>query len=120
MIIELSEQAGNAMLDALSALMDGGSIELLTDDGRVLASLMLSYPAAMHAENGELEFSEIEQNLARAKGTATVARVVAADGSEIFSCDCGDRDSDAVVKLSSTQIERGIPMRIDAFRLAMP
>ena len=120
MIIELSEQAGNAMLDALSALMDGGSIELLTGDGKILAVLPLSYPAAMVAVDGEIEFNDIAQDLARAKGNATAARIVAADGSEIFSCDAGDENSDAVVKLTSTQINRGAPVLINSFRLAMP
>jgi hypothetical protein len=120
MMIKLSETASNAMLDALSQLMDGGSIELLTGDDRVLAVLKLSYPAAMHAVDGELEFGDIAQDIARAKGNATAARVVAADGSEIFSCDAGDENSDAVVKLTSTQINRGAPVLINSFRLVMP
>ena len=119
-MINLSETAANAMLDALSSLMDGGSIELVTGDGRVLASLMLSYPAAMPAVGGELEFADIAQDIARAKGTAAVARVVAADGTEIFSCDAGDENSDAVVRLTSTQINRGAPVLINSFRLGMP
>jgi hypothetical protein len=37
MTIELAEQTSNALLDALSVMMNGGSIELLSDDKRKLA-----------------------------------------------------------------------------------
>jgi hypothetical protein len=40
-------------------------------------------------------------------GQAKTARIVASDGSEVFSCDVGDEKSDAAV-------------RINSFRLAMP
>ena len=119
-MINLSETASNAMLDALSQLMDGGSIELRSED-RVLAVLRLATPVAEPAIDGELEFNEIdEDDAALANGTATSARIVAADGSEIFSCDVGDADSDAVVTLNTTKIYRGGPVRLSSFRLVMP
>lgn len=108
------------MLDALSQLMDGGSIELRSVD-RVLAVLRLSNPVAEPAIDGELEFNEIiEEDAALANGTATAARIVAADGSEILSCDVGDEDSDAVVTLNTTRIYRGGPVRLRSFKLVMP
>jgi hypothetical protein len=118
-MINLSETAANAMLDELSRLMDGGSIELISDQ-RVLAVLRLSDPAAMSALGGEIEFNDIAQDIARMKGNATSARVVAADGTEIFSCDVGDENSDAVIRLTSLQINRGAPVLINSFRLGMP
>jgi hypothetical protein len=119
-MINLSETASNAMLDVLSALMDGGSIELRSDQ-RVLAVMKLSIPAALPAVEGELEFNEIaEEDAALAQGTATGARIVGADGSEIFSCDVGDLNSDAVIKLNTTKIYRGGPVRLESFRLVMP
>jgi len=120
MIIQLSEIASNAMLDALASLMDGGSIELSSDD-RVLAVLRLSTPVAEPAIDGELEFREIEEeDAALAQGNATSARILAADGSEILSCDVGDENSDAVVKLNTMTIYRGGPVRLQSFRLVMP
>ena len=120
MAIELSEAASNAMLDVLSALMDGGSIELRSDQ-RVLAVMKLSSPAALPAVDGELEFNDIaEEDAALAQGTATDARIIGADGSEILSCDVGDENSDAVIKLNTTKIYRGGPVRLSSFRLVMP
>lgn len=121
MIIELSESAGNAMLDVLAGMMDGGSIELRAENDRVLAVLQLSNPAAQDAIGGELEFNRIaEEDAALAQGNVMSARILAADGSEVFSCDVGDENSDAVIKLNSTKIYRGGPVRLKSFRLLFP
>lgn len=119
-MIELSETTANAMLDALSAFMGGGSIELMAD-GHVLAVLKLSNPATMPAVASELEFNEIaEEDAALAQGTANSARILGPDGSEILVCDVGDANSDAVIKLNTTKIYRGGPVRLSSFRLVMP
>jgi hypothetical protein len=121
MQISLSETASNAMLEALAIMMDGGSIELQTGDGATLAVLRLSSPAAMVDAEGELEFNDIaEEDAAIGQGNVTDARILGADGSEIFSCDVGDLDSDAVIKLNTTKIYRGGPVRLESFRLVMP
>jgi hypothetical protein len=121
MNVELSDTAGNAMLDALSILMDGGSIELMSDNQRLLAVLKLSNPAAMAAVDSELEFNDIaEEDAALAQGNVTSARIVASNGNELLSCDVGDLNSDAVIKLNTTKIYRGGPVRLKSFRLAMP
>lgn len=120
MMIKLSETARDAMLDALASMMDGGRIELLTGDGRLLAVLDLSYPAA-DVIDGELEFNQIEkEDVTRARGSALEARVIAADGSEVFVCDVGDENSDAVVKLNSTNIDPGGTVELRSFKLVMP
>ena len=107
------------MLAALSQLMDGGSIELMSDS-RVLAVLKLSDPAAL-AVGAELEFNDIaEEDAALAQGTASGARIVGADGTEIALLDVGDENSDAVIKLNTTKIFPGGPVRINSFRLIMP
>lgn len=108
------------MLDELSRLMDGGSIELLTGDGRVLAALKLGSPMAQEAFGGELEFNAIAEKDAASTGRAELARIIARDGSEVFSCDVGDANSDAVVKLNPVQITRGAPVQLRSFRLVMP
>jgi hypothetical protein len=119
--INLSEQASNAILDTLARLMDGGSIELMSDSQRVLAVLRLSSPATLAPDGGELEFNMImEEDAALAQGTAIAARIVGMTGMEVFSCDVGNADSEAVIKLNTTQIFRGGPVRLTSFRLAMP
>lgn len=120
MTVELSEDAANVMLNALSAMMDGGRINLISDD-RVLAVLQLSIPATQPATSGELEFNAIgEEDSALTTGNVVSAVVEAADGSEIFQCSVGDENSDAVIKLNTTKIYRGGPVRLKSFRLVMP
>ena len=119
MIVTLSETASNALLDTLAGLLDGGSIELLSDDSRRLAVLKLSDPATMEASGGEVVFNRIsEEDAALAQGNAANARVLGADGSEVFHCDVGDQNSDAVIQLNTTRIFRGGPVRLTSFRLA--
>ena len=48
-IVNITEDGANAALDAIGRLMDGGSIELLTNNGQPLVELKLSSPAAMAA-----------------------------------------------------------------------
>jgi len=120
-IIELSEQAANAMLDTLGGMMDGGRIEMLSSDGKTLAVLKLASPAAQAAAGGSLEFNPIgEEDAALTRGDAATARIVAADGTAVFFCDVGDMNSDAVIKLNTASIYRDGPVRIRSFKLAMP
>src|SRR5580765_3721294 len=111
MIVNLSDDASDTMLDALATLMNGGRIELLSDKA-VLAVLELSDPAAMMAAGGEIEFNDIkEEDAALTQGNSVSARIVGADGSEILTCDVGDETTDAVVKLNTTRIYRNAPVR---------
>jgi hypothetical protein len=120
-ILNVSEAAGNVMLDSLARMMDGGSLELLDANGKALAEMQLSTPAAKPAFGGELELNKIAEGTAAHAGNAEFARIVEADGiTPILSCDVGDEKSNAVIKLSGTQINRGAPVRINSFRLAMP
>ena len=107
-MIILCDAAGNAALDAIGRMMNGGSIEILSANGNPLAVLRLSDPAAMPAFGSELELNEIkEEDRAFGNGTATAARIVGRDGSEVFTCDCGDANSDAVIKLTPAEIVAG-------------
>lgn len=119
-MIILSDAASNQMLDSVGRMLNGGSIELLDATGTVMATLKLSNPATMEAASGEVVLNKIAEGDARATGQLKTARVLARDGSEVFLCDVGTADSEAVIKLSTTQINRGSPVRIDTFRLSMP
>ena len=81
----------------------------------------MASPAAMAAVDGELELNAIAaEDAALAQGTATTARIMGPSGDDVFVCDVGDRNSEAVIKLNTTKIERGVPLRLDSFRLVMP
>ena len=120
MIVNLSEDAGNATLNALVPMMGGGRLELLTSDGKVLVVLPLSDPAAERAIGGELEFNQIGESNAILMGHAKVGRIVGPDGTDVLSVDVGDEKSNAVIKLTTTKLYRGGRVQITSFRLRMP
>jgi hypothetical protein len=45
------------------------------------------------------------------------ARIVASNGNLILLCDVGDRNSDAVIKLNTTRVERDNLIRLNSFVL---
>ena len=120
MILNLAPRAGDAALNSIAELMDGGSIELLAADGRQLAVMRLSDPAAKNAASGEIELNKIAEGIAIASGRAESARILSANSAEVLLCDVGGPDSDAVIKLTTTAINKGGPVRLTSFRLAMP
>src|SRR5262245_11278587 len=118
MILNVSATLSDAMLEAVSAYIGPGTLELLASDSTVLVTLGLSDPGA--AVDGELVF-QVDPAVAVASGQATSARVIAADGRQAFVCDVGDGSSDAVIKLTpDAQIKGGQAGQLDRFRLIMP
>jgi len=119
-VLNLSEAASDAALDTLASMMDGGRIELLAADDGLVAVLKLSNPVAPPAADGAIEFDPITPGAAVKAGRVDTARIVAANGAEVFLCDVGTMDSDAVIKLDTTSISRGDQVRIGSFTLSMP
>ena len=115
MILNVAESTGNAMLDAVAVRLAG--VEILDGDGALLVELGLLDSGA--AINKELVF-KLQDGVAVQSGEAQFARAVAADGSEVFSCDCGPEGSDCVIKLTPTEITRGEVVKLSQFRLLMP
>jgi len=125
MQINLSSVARNAVVDTITALVDSergsGSIELLSSTDMVLAKLQFSNPCSPKGKNGTANFYEIKEDpAARATGTAVRARIVDAGGSVVFTCDVSDENGDAVIRLNSSRIVAGGPVRIREFILVMP
>jgi hypothetical protein len=121
MILNLAHDGANAMLDALGKQLDAGVLEILSDGQQVLARLRFASPAGAAAADGQLELAPItEEDAAPNSGNAAYARLLTRSGAEVLSCDVGNRNSDCVIKLSTTAISQGSPVRIDSFRLALP
>jgi|SRR5215470_16868646 len=121
-MISLADLGSNSMLDALAAVMDGGALEILSDNNQqVLAILRLASPAAMPAVDGTLELNPIaEEDAAPNSGNAAFARILTRSGAEVFVCDVGARGSGAVIELNTTRITEGGPLKISSFKLSMP
>ena len=100
-------------------MMNGGSIELLEASGTVLATLKLSNPAASPAVNGELNSTRSARASPRPRASSDGAYSLAGRRGS-YGVDVGDECSDAVIRLNTTQIARGSPVRIGSFTIAMP
>jgi hypothetical protein len=118
MILDVSAGLNDAMLEAVSGYIGDGTLELLSAESELLVTLRLSDSGG--ADDGELVF-DVAPAVAVATGEATSARCVAADGAQAFVCDCGDANSNAVIKLKpDNQIKAGGVVQLDRFRLVMP
>ncbi len=125
MILTLSSVAQNELVRVIPALIDSGNgpglIEILTESGTLLAKLTFSRPSANEPANGEISFKSIkEDSAARATGRAAKARIANSSGGLVFECDVTDEKGDGVIRLNTTSIYAGGPVRISSFILAMP
>ena len=121
MILSLSEDANDAMLDSLATMMDGGTLEMLSDDDDLLVSMPLANPVAGPAVDATLEFnSPISPAIATLSGQAATARIVAADDTDVLTCDIGDENQRCHDQAQHDAIFRGEPVRLGAFTLKMP
>jgi hypothetical protein len=119
-ILNTSILAADAMLDAVSNLMDGGTIELLAANHALLVAMRMANPSADAAVDGVLELNEIAEGTAVATGDAAIARVLTRAGEEIFNCDVGPIASDATIKLTPILVTENAPVRLQSFKLVLP
>ncbi len=135
-IMRNADATRNAMLDAITVLMDAGAgdatIKLYTgtmpadaDDAlsgqTLLATLTFSGPAAPAASAGVLTFSAItDDSSADATGIATWARVEDSDGNNVFDVDVGTTGSGAGLELNTVNIVLAGPVSITAFTITAP
>lgn len=130
--LNLATAGSNAMLDALAALLDGGSVAFYTGpqpasaDGAIvgkilLGKLTLSSPAAKAASAGVLTLAAITaQPAAFADGRATWARVSGGTGKTVFDCSVGgDREGTlGAIQLNTCEIAAGGPLSLSSFTLS--
>jgi hypothetical protein len=120
MVFNISESMGNVMLNSLSDMLNGGYLELLTSGGEVVVVLTLPNPVAQEAAGGELKFNPIPEATAEMAGQVQFARALAPSGDEVFACDISDEGGDGVIRLSTTQLGVGSPVKLNSFKLRTP
>jgi len=122
----------NAAANAVTALLDGGRVQLF--DGmqptspdlppsartQMLAELELGRPAFYAADQGEALAFPIETARARATGSATWFRAIRADGRAVFDGSVGLEGSDADLVLGNTWIPLGSEVAIAQFVYVQP
>ncbi len=88
--------------------------------GRLLCEFQCSLPAFHKAQDGVTASRIITGAVAKEDGTATWARLCDADGDAVIDCDVGLSESDAVVRLSSTNFNVGRQVGINSIVIVMP
>jgi hypothetical protein len=121
MPLQLSQFAQNCLLQVVPALIDSsggaGTLELFTQSNVLLARLFFSQPSANEPSDGTISFKPITPGLAQASGKAEVARIKSSDGSLIFECDVSSENGGGTIKLDTTNLVVGGPIKITEFRL---
>lgn len=135
-ISRLAAATRNAMLQAIVTRLDLGAGpatmkiysgpmpptgDTALSGNTLLGTLTFSKPAAPAPADGTLAFATItEDSSADASDKATFARLQDSNGGLVGDFDVGDEKSDAVIKLNSTNIAEGGPIRITAFTISLP
>lgn len=120
MILRLADMGRNVMMRALADRLDSGSIEIVSENGVGLSILRLPDPATDMPDDGVLEFRKMADVDAQASGTATAVRVNDSGGNLILEGDVSGAKGDGFLKLITTAIVAGVPVRISSFKLTMP
>jgi hypothetical protein len=134
--LRLATDTRNAMLDAITGMLDAGTGPALiriysgtqpananTALGSqvLLAELECDDPSAAAAASGVLTFGAITaESSAPATGVATWARVLDSDENAIFDCDVSNTAGSGSIKLNTTSIVMGGPVAITSLTITLP
>lgn len=119
----------NAMLDAFTALLNSGTVEIYTGaqpagpgtaitTQTLLATLTLSATAFAAASGGSATANTITPGVAGATGTAAWARWKSSGGTPEMDCSVGASGAD--LNLPTTSIVTGVTVGISSYTLTHP
>ena len=127
---DISNAAASAGLDAVTALLNGGTLRLYSgtkpagpdsalSGNTVLAELGLGSPAFGAASNGVASANAITpDSSANATGTASFYRAFGSGGAAVCDGEVGTTGSD--LNLSTTSIQAGAEVSISSWQLTLP
>lgn len=127
---DISNAAASAGLDAVTALLNGGSLRIYAGTkpagpdtalggATLLATLTLSATAFGSASNGVASANSITAGTAGATGTAAFYRAFASNGSTAV-CDGEVGTSGSDLNLSTTSIVSGAEVSVSSWQLTLP
>ena len=106
-----STQAADTMIDALTALLDGGTIKICDARGDILARPRLGTPAFAPAIGGSATAHDIHSEMHAKAGTATSFRLTQSDGTDVVSGPV------AQLHLTTTEITPGAKVEITSLEI---
>ncbi len=108
--MHLDPRAANAAADAVTSLLDGGTLHLLDAAGVTLVSLPFAWPAFEPAEYGCAKAHPLAEALAVADGEAVAFQARGPDGGLVLSGTVGTADADLI--LDRTAIVAGASVSV--------
>jgi hypothetical protein len=131
MSAKIAVATANEALDAIAALLDGGTIEVRTtsgpaaaddaDAGTLLAVLTFGTPAFGAAASGVITANAITPDAsANATGTAGHFRMKASGGAVVLQGTCTAIGGGGDMQLSSTSVVSGVPFSITSCTISQP
>lgn len=89
------------------------------DSRNLLATLIMSFPAAEDAQEGRLDFNDIQrEDFIKNTGRVVWARVFSSKGTSVFDCDISTKG--AVINLNDTQLFKGGVVDLGSFSFIYP
>jgi hypothetical protein len=131
MAFKISDQAADAAMDAITALLDGGTIEVRSgsapanaddaDAGTLLAEGTFGTPAFDASSGGIAVANAITQDSsANNTGTATHFRLKTSGGAKIAQGSVTALGGGGDMQVSSTSVVSGVPFSFTSAQLTLP
>lgn len=117
--MKLTDAGQNASANAVTRLLDGGTLRFLDAAGETLAELRYGFPAFSPADGGVAKANPIarEQQAPR-RGEAASFEARAADGTVVFTGTVGTRNAD--INLNATLITEGAAVSLSGQMYIQP
>lgn len=115
----LGNSGRNAGLNAVTALLNGGTLKIYTSGNTLLVTLNLSATAFQNASNGVAAANSISSGTAVADGTANYATLSDSSGNVIISAmTVGTADTEVV--LDSLEVRTNYNVSISSLSITLP
>lgn len=121
MTVVLSELARNTSVDAVGALLDGGTVEFQTAGGAKVATVTFANPAFPAASGGEAQANPIARELNTNAGTITQFVAYTAGADTVFTGSVSTiNEGTGDITLSSVTIAADEELKLNLFFVRQP
>lgn len=120
MAVTLETAARNAAANAVTELVNGGSIQFQTSADAAVATLPLSATAFAPAANGTATANAITSDTNAAGGTITKARFRTSGGATVWTVSVTETGGGGDITLSSTTIGAGDTVAVSSYTHTQP
>lgn len=115
--MNLSGNAKCAALNRITAMLDGGTLEIYGRDQDLLVVLDLSDPAFSRAVDSSADANPIASGVAIRSGLASVGKWKGRDGTPVMDCSVSESGTD--IELSTASISVGSVVSVTDYKITL-